>query len=186
VTTGKTIVSGVAGRYATAVFELAREEKTLDKVEKDLAAIQALMDESADFRTLVQSPLISREDQEKAMMGILDRMNVQKTTRNFVGVVVRNGRLDTLPRMIAAYNQLLADERGEVTASVTSPRKLTQAQLKSVSDTLAQYAGRDVKIEPHVDESLLGGLVVKLGSKMIDTSLKSKLEHLQLAMKEVG
>lgn len=185
-TTGKTIVSGVAGRYATAVFELAREEKCLDKVEADLAAIQSVMDESEDFRRLVASPLISREAQGKAVAAVLDRLKVETVTRNFAGVVVRNGRLDVLPRIIAAFNQLLADERGEVTASVTAPRKLTAAQLKAVSETLSRHAGRAVKIDAHVDESLLGGLVVKLGSKMIDTSLKSKLEHLQLAMKEVG
>jgi F-type H+-transporting ATPase subunit delta len=176
----------VAGRYATAVFELAREEKRLDKVEADLAAIQAVMDESADFRRLVASPLISREVQGRAVAAVLDRLKVETVTRNFAGVVVKNGRLDVLPKIIAAYTRLLAEERGEVTASVTSPRKLTAAQLKAVSQTLTRHAGRDVKIEPQVDESLLGGLVVRLGSTMIDTSLKSKLEHLQLAMKEVG
>jgi F-type H+-transporting ATPase subunit delta len=186
VTTGKTIVSGVAGRYATAVFELAREEKRLDKVEADLAAIQSVMDESEDFRRLVASPLISREEQGKAVAAVLDRLKVQTVTRNFAGVVVKNGRLDVLPKIITAYNQLLAGERGEVTASVTAPRKLTEKQVKLVSDALAKHAGRAVKIDANVDESLLGGLVVRLGSTMIDTSLKSKLEHLQLAMKEVG
>ena len=185
-TTTKTIVSGVAGRYATAVFDLARDGKLLDKVESDFAAIQSLIDDSADFRSLIVSPLVSREDQSRAALAILDKLGVQSVTRKFIGVVAANGRLNHLPAMIAAYNRLLAAERGEMTADVAAPYALTQAQLDAVSKVLAKYAGRNVNIEASVDESLLGGLVVKMGSKMIDTSLKTKLENLQLAMKEVG
>lgn len=185
-TTAKTIVSGVAGRYATAIFDLAKDAKLLDKVEADLASIASLIEVSDDFRTVIQSPLISRTAQSKAVLAILDKTGVEKLTRNFVGIVGGNGRLNVLPKMIDGFNQLLADERGEVTAQVSAARVLSDAQMQSVSKMLAKYAGRDVKIEAQVDETLLGGLVVKLGSKMIDTSLKSKLEHLQLAMKEVG
>lgn len=185
-TTATTTVSGVPGRYATAIFDLAKDGKLLDKVEADLSAIQSLVEESADFRLLIQSPLVSREEQAKAVLAILDKLGVQPVTHNFVGVVVKNGRLNLLVEMIAAFNHLLADERGEVTAEVTSPAKLTKAQLDAVSKVLTKHAGQSVRIEAFEDESLLGGLVVKLGSKMIDTSLKTKLENLQLAMKEVG
>lgn len=185
-TTGRTIVSGVEGRYATALFDLAKEQGRLDRIEADLATLKALLAESADFRALIANPLFSREAQGKAVAALLAAIESDGLTKNFLGVLAGNGRLAILPRVVDAFSRLLADERGEVMAQVTSARALTKAQMKAVSDMLASYAGREVKIEPQVDESLLGGLVVRLGSRMIDTSLKSKLNHLQLAMKEVG
>lgn len=185
-TTTKTIVSGVAGRYATALFELAKQGKTLDAVESDLATIAGLIKDNDDFRAVIVSPLISKDEQQKAVLAILDKLGVQHVTRNFAGVVVANGRLSLLPEIIGAYGRLMAAERGEVTAEVASAQKLTAKQLESVSAMLAKYAGRDVKVQPEVDESLLGGLVVRMGSTMIDNSLKSKLDQLKLAMKEVG
>ena len=185
-TTTQTIVSGVAGRYATALFELAQEQDVLASVEKDLESIAGLMAENADFRAVTRSPVIDKNEQRAAVLAVLDKMGVHHVTRNFVGVVIRNGRLRQLDDMIRAFRALTAEARGEMTAEVAAPQALTDAQMKAVSEVLARHAGREVKIEPRIDESLLGGLVVKLGSKMIDNSLKTKLDNLKLAMKEVG
>ena len=178
--------TGVSGRYATALFELADDEKQLDAVATDLASIGAMVDESADLQRLIRSPVISRDDQLTAMDAILEAAQVGQLTRNFVGVVTKNRRLFSLPGMIKGYQALLAAKRGEATAEVFSATALSDAQLGAIKDSLKTAMGTNVAIDTKVDDSLLGGLIVKVGSRMVDTSLKTKLSQLRLAMKGVG
>ena len=179
-------VSGLAGRYATAIFELAREAGNLDAVAADLAALTKLLNTSADLTRLVRSPVFSRAEQGKAMAAVMARMNAQDLTRRFIGLVAAKRRLFVLPAMIAVFNALLAGHRGEVTARVTSAHALDAAQIEAVKAALKQAAGRDVLLQTDVDNSILGGLIVRMGSRMIDSSLRTKLNNLQIAMKEVG
>ena len=178
--------TGLSGRYATALFELADEEKQLDAVAGDLGSIGAMIEDSADLRRLIRSPVISRDDQQKAMEAVLDAAEIGQLTRKFIGVVTRNRRLFTLPDMIKGYQALLAARRGEATAEVVTARALTAEQLENLEGSIKQAMGPNVAIEAQVDESLLGGLIVKVGSRMVDTSLKTKLTQLRLAMKGVG
>lgn len=180
------ITAGIAGRYATALFDLAEEQKALDDVQRDLQTITSLLDESAELEAVVRSPVISRQDQAKAMTAVLDAAGVGQTVKNFVGVVAQNRRLFALRGMIRAYNELLAQHRGEVSASVTSAQPLTDEQQSKLADALKQAVGRDVNIETSVDEGLLGGMVVRVGSRMVDYSLATKLNSLRLSMKGVG
>ena len=178
--------TGLSGRYATALFELADEEKALDDVASDLASIDIMIEESNDLQRLIRSPIISRDDQLDAMDAVLEAAGVRQLTRNFIGVVTRNRRLFALPGMIKDYQALLAATRGEATAEVTSAQPLSDLQISAVEDSIKQAMGTKVAIDAKVDESLLGGLVVKVGSRMVDTSLKTKLSQLRLAMKGVG
>ncbi|MAZ03208.1 MAG: F0F1 ATP synthase subunit delta [Sneathiella sp.] len=179
-------VSGIAGRYATALFDLAVSAKQLDDVADDLATIKSMMDENADLARLVKSPVISRDDQARAMGAVLEKLGVSDLVRRFIGTVAKNRRLFALSDMIAAYGQLLAAERGEVVARVTSAKKLTKSQLDAVSAALKSAIGSDVSLESDVDESLIGGLVIKVGSRMVDSSIRTKLQNLKFAMKGVG
>jgi len=179
-------VSGLAGRYATAIFELAREAGKLDAVAGDLAALTAMLGASADLTRLVRSPVFSRAEQGKAMAAVLARMNAQDLTTRFIGLVASKRRLFVLPAMITIFNALLANHRGEVSARVTSAHALDNAQIESIKSALKQAAGRDVQLQADVDNSILGGLIVRMGSRMIDGSLRTKLNNLQIAMKEVG
>jgi F-type H+-transporting ATPase subunit delta len=179
-------VSGIAGRYATALFDLAVSAKQLDDVAADLATIKSMMDENADLARLVKSPVISRDDQARAMGAVLEKLGVSDLVRRFIGTVAKNRRLFALSDMIAAYGQLLAAERGEVVARVTSAKKLTKSQLDAVSAALKSAIGSDVSLESNVDESLIGGLVIKVGSRMVDSSIRTKLQNLKFAMKGVG
>ena len=178
------IVAGMAGRYATALFELAQESNALDPVAKDLAAVRELIDGSADMQRLVRSPVFSADEQTAAIGAIMQKLGAHELTRKFVGLVARNRRLFALRDMTRAYQALLAKHRGEMTATVTSAHQLTDAQVTSLKATLKQSFKLDVNLTSEVDPDLLGGLVVKVGSRMIDTSLKTKLDNLQLAMKE--
>jgi len=178
--------AGLAGRYATALFELAEYDKKLDDVASDLQQLGAMIDDSEDFARLIKSPVVSRDDQVKAMDAIADAAAFSDLTKNFVGVVAENRRLFALPSMIKAYQAQLAASRGEATAEVVSAAALTADQLKAVEDALKKAIGTKVQVEQRVDESLLGGLVVKVGSRMIDSSLKTKLQKMRLAMKGVG
>jgi F-type H+-transporting ATPase subunit delta len=180
------LVSGIAGRYATALFELADEAKNLDGVEKDMVALDAALNESADLRALVSSPIYSRAQQAAAMASIGEKMGLDGLTRNILGLMASKRRLFTLSGVIAGYRTLLADKRGEVTAEVTSATALTDAQVAALSKKLKASVGKDVTLKTAVDESLIGGLIVKVGSRMIDTSIRAKLSKLQNAMKEVG
>lgn len=178
--------TGLPGRYATALFELADEEKQLDQVAGDLASVGAMLDDSDDLRRLIRSPVISKDDQQKAMQALLEEAEITPLTRNFIGVVIENRRLFQIPGMIKGYLALLAQRRGEATAEVVSAKPLSDAQQKAIMDSLKKAVGTKVSIDAHVDETLLGGLVVKVGSRMVDTSLKTKLQQLRLSMKGVG
>ena len=179
-------VSGIAGRYATALFDLAVSAKELDAVAGDLATLKSMMDDNKDLARLVKSPNISRDDQARAMGAVLEKLGVGDLVRRFIGTVAQNRRLFALPGMIGAYNQLLAAERGEVVARVSSAKKLSESQLSAVSAALKSAIGSDVSLESDVDESLIGGLVIKVGSRMVDNSIRTKLQNLKFAMKGVG
>ncbi len=175
--------SGLAGRYATALFELAGEQDAIDQVSGDLGGIRDMIDESDDLRRLVTSPVFSREEQGKAMDAVLERAGISDLTRRFVGVVAANRRLFAIEDMIAAYGELLSRHRGEVTAEVTSASALSATQLEAVTDALARILDAKVAVNAHVDPALIGGMVVRVGSRMVDSSLSTKLDKLQLAMK---
>ena len=178
--------TGLSGRYATALFELADEETALDDVARDLASVGAMIEDSDDLRRLIRSPVISRDNQLNAIDAVLEAAGVSQLTRNFIGVVTRNRRLFALPGMIKNYQSLLAAARGEATAEVTSAQPLSDAQMSAIENSIKQAMGTKVAVDAKVDKSLLGGLVVKVGSRMVDTSLKTKLSQLRLAMKGVG
>lgn len=180
------ISSGIAARYAKAVFEIAKENKTLSKLEGGLDDLAAALAESADLQDLINSPIYGREVQAKAVSAIAKKMALQPVMTNVLGLMAENRRLFVLPQLIAQLRDLIAEDKGEVTAEVTSAKALTKAQSEKLANTLAGNTGKIVKINAAVDEKLIGGLVVKVGSKMIDTSIRSKLNSLQNAMKEVG
>lgn len=180
------LTSGVAGRYATALFEIAKETKSLDKVEADVLALEAALADSADFREMIASPVFSREDQGKAIAAIAAKMDLGSAVGNTLGLMAQNRRLFVVPGLIAQMKALIAADRGEVTAEITSAKPLTKAQTEALTKTLTESVGRDVKLDVTVDQDLIGGLIIKVGSQMIDSSIRSKLAHLQNVMKEVG
>ncbi|MFC2970080.1 F0F1 ATP synthase subunit delta [Acidimangrovimonas pyrenivorans] len=180
------ISSGIAARYATAIFELAREDKALPKLEQDVEALDGALSESKDFKVMISSPLYSREDQAQAIAALAKKMDLGPITANTLGLMASKRRLFVLPQLVAVLRDLIADEKGEVLAEVTAATALTEAQADKLAATLKAQIGKDVKLKTAVDEKLIGGLVVKVGSKMIDTSIRSKLAALQNAMKEVG
>jgi F-type H+-transporting ATPase subunit delta len=180
------ISAGIAGRYATAIFELARESKSIPALESDVAALGAALAESADLRAMIASPLYSRDDQAKAIAAVAAKMKLSATLANALTLMAGRRRLFVLPQLVRGLQALIAIEKGEMTADVASARPLTLAQADALAKTLKARLGRDVKLNATVDESLIGGLVVKVGSKMIDTSIRSKLAALQNVMKEVG
>jgi F-type H+-transporting ATPase subunit delta len=174
----------MAGRYAIALFELAEEARALDPVAEDLNRIVALVRGSADLTRLVKSPAFSRAEQGRAMDAILSRLKVNPLTRKFIGLVAEKRRLFALLDMAAAYEVLLAHKRGEIKARVTTAHLLNDGQIQALKDTLRAAFHREVKLEIFVDNRLLGGLVVKVGSRMIDSSLATKLNKLKLAIRE--
>jgi F-type H+-transporting ATPase subunit delta len=174
----------MAGRYASALFDLAREEGVINQVAADLNVLRELLASTPDLVRLVRSPVFGRDDQTRAMLAVMERAGLARLTQNFIGVVTQNRRLFALADMIKVFAALLAQHRGEVSANVMSARPLSGAQLDALKDTLKQMAGRNVQLEAQVDADLIGGLVVRLGSRMIDTSIQNKLKNLQLAMKE--
>ena len=182
----ETGMSGLASRYAKALFELADEAKALDAVADDLRSLKALIAGSDDLRRLLRSPVLSRDEQGRAIAAILEKIGASALTQRFAGVVATNRRLFVLPGMIDAYLAELASRRGEMTAEVTAATPLSDAQTKALVDQLKKAVGAKVSVDVSVDPSLLGGLVVKVGSRMIDFSLRTKLSKLQLAMKGVG
>jgi len=186
VSSSASLTSGVAGRYATALFEIAKEEKTLDRVEADLDAFAAALAESDDLRGMIASPIHSRADQGAAIRALAARMDLGPELAGTLGVMAANRRLFVVEAMIAAVKGLIAVERGETTAEVRSARPLTDSQTEALAATLRERTGKTVRLAVTVDESLIGGLVVKVGSRMIDTSIRSKLAKLQNVMKEVG
>ena len=180
------ISTGIAARYATAIFGLAREEKSIESIESDVDAIEAALAESADFRDLISSPVYTRAAQGASVTAIAAKMGLSPNVTNLLALMASKRRLFVLPHLITRLRGLIADEKGEVTADVIAAKALTKAQQDKLAKTLKASVGKDVKINMTVDESLIGGLVVKVGSKMIDTSIKAKLNNLQNAMKEVG
>ncbi|WP_177176717.1 F0F1 ATP synthase subunit delta [Faunimonas pinastri] len=179
-------VSGVAERYASALFDLAREQSALDSVEADLKSFRTMLADSADLRRLIESPTFLPREQEKAIGAIADRAGITGLTGNFVRLVAHNRRLFTLPGIIAAFEVLMADARGEVTAKVTSAHPLSAEQQESLRAILSQKLGKKIAFDLSVNPAILGGLVVKVGSRMIDSSLRSKLMMMKTRLKEVG
>ncbi|SIS58321.1 ATP synthase F1 subcomplex delta subunit [Roseivivax lentus] len=180
------ISSGIAERYAAAVFALAKENGALDALEANIDDLADALAGSEDLRDLIQSPVYSRDTQGRAIRAIADKMGLTDVMKNTLSLMADKRRLFVLPAMIAQLRDMIADEKGIVTAEVTSAIELSSAQSEKLAETLKKQVGRDVKIKTTVDESLIGGLVVKVGSKMIDTSIRAKLNSLQNAMKEVG
>jgi len=179
-------VSGLAQRYAAALFDLADERKTLDEVASDLTQLRAMLHDSPELMRLVRSPVLSREEQARAMSALAERARLSQLTRDFLAVVARNRRLFAVPAMIEAYLATLAERRGEVTAEVTAAQPLSEAQRGALGEQLRRAVGRRVAMDIKVDPALIGGMIVKVGSRMIDGSLRSKLQRLQLAMKGPG
>jgi len=180
------VLSQIARPYASALFEIAEADSSVARVESGLDAIAALTSESADFARFLKSPVISTDAKAVAIAEVLARAKVDPTVANFVKVVARNGRLFALSAIIKAFKAKAAEARGEVSADVTSAVPLSAAQVKSLADTLKAKIGKSVALNQFVDPSLIGGLVVKVGSQMIDSSLKTKLAAMKIAMKEVG
>ena len=178
--------SGLAGRYASALFELADEQEALDEVAGELTAFKGVIAESEDLRRFIRSPLYGRDEQSKIMAAILDKASAGELTRRFVMVVAHNRRLFALPGMIDAFLAELAHRRGEVTAQVVAAYDLSETQKDALLTALRKAIGSMVKMDLRIDRSLIGGLVIKVGSRMIDTSLRSKLQRLELAMKGAG
>lgn len=176
----------IAARYATAVFELAKEGGGLDALERDVDTMEAAIAESADLRDLIRSPIYTREQQGGAVAALAAKMGLSGTTANALKLMASKRRLFVMPQLLSVLRGKIADEKGEVTAEVQSARALTEAQQSKLAKTLKASVGKDVKMNLSVDESLIGGLIVKVGSKMIDTSIRSKLAALQNTMKEVG
>lgn len=180
------ISSGVAARYATALFDLAKDAKKLPAVEKDLDALEVAIAENDALRNLIQSPVYSRDDAAGAIAALAKKMKLSPMVGGTLGLMAQKRRLPVVPALINAVRDMIAEEKGEITAEVTAAKKLTAAQEKKLAATLKKSVGKDVNIKATVDESLIGGLIVKVGSKMIDSSIKSKLSNLQNVMKEVG
>lgn len=180
------MLTQIARPYASALFDIAAADHTIEPVEQGLVEISGLIDTSADFTRFLRSPVISSDAKSTAMDTILTRANAHPTVSNFVKVVARNGRLFALPAIIKAFRAKAAEARGEISAEVTSATPLSREQVASLAATLKGKIGKSVTLEEHVDPSLIGGLVVKVGSQMIDSSLKTKLTAMKIAMKEVG
>lgn len=180
------ISAGIAARYATAIFEIAQENQNLDSLETSIGDLATALSESAELRSLIKSPLVSRGEQESAITAIAAKMGLNEVLAKALSLMAQKRRLFVVPQLISALRELIAQERGEVTAEVTSAKALTKTQSEKLASTLKERVGKTVTINSTVDESLIGGLIVKVGSKMIDTSIKSKLAALQNTMKEVG
>ncbi len=177
------IQASLAGRYATALFGLARDEQQIDAVSRSLDTLEAAMTESADFKTLVTSPLVGRIEAAKTVRALVPTLDLDPFTAKFLGVLAENGRLGELKSVIRTVRTLASGHRGETSAEVTSAHPLNDDQLARLKSNLKARLGRDVAIDAKVDPNLLGGLVVRHGSQMIDASIKTKLNNLALAMK---
>ncbi|HWU93130.1 MAG TPA: F0F1 ATP synthase subunit delta [Sphingomicrobium sp.] len=177
------IRASLAGRYASALFDLARDQRQIDSVGRSLDALSQALVDSADFGELVTSPLVSREEAGDAFAALAPQLGLDPITTNFVGVLARNGRKGQLPPVIRAFRRLAAEHRGETTAEVVTARPLNDDQVNSLKQQLRARAGRDVTLDTTVDPAILGGIVVKLGSQQIDASIRTKLNRLASAMK---
>ena len=180
------ISAGIAARYATAIFELAREDKALDRLEADVATLTGALEVSADLRVMISSPILKREEQGRAIAALAEAMKLGPTVANALALMAQRRRLFVLPQMLRALIARIAEEKGEITADVTTAAPLSKEQAARLSEVLKARTGKAIRLNAAVDPSLIGGLVVKVGSKMIDTSIRSRLGALQNAMKEVG
>lgn len=176
----------LAGRYASALYELADQERCLDSVASDLSSFSRLIDESEALYRLIRSPVISREDQLIGIEALLSKAKVNDLTKKFIGAVVMNRRLFVINDMITTFLSELAERRGEIKANITSAVKLTADQTKKLNASLNKTLGQKVSLSLDVDETLIGGLIVRVGSRMVDSSIRTKLQRLQIAMKGVG
>jgi F-type H+-transporting ATPase subunit delta len=179
-------VSGVSGRYATALFELARDEKSIDAVRADLDQFDAMLNDSADLKRLVRSPVFAADTQQRALAAVLDKAGITGISANFLKVLTANRRLFAVSDVIGAFRALVARFRGEASADVTVAEPLSDKNLDALKTALKAVSGKDVALNVKVDRSIIGGLVVKLGSRMVDSSLRTKLNSIKHAMKEAG
>ena len=175
--------SGLADRYAGALYDLATERRAVDQVVEDLRSLKAMLDDSEDLRRLVRSPLVGRDDQLRAMQAVMEKAGLSPLTRNFIGVVARNRRLFAIDAITQTFLRLVASRRGEITVDVATAQALSDEQSTALQDALRQIVGGQVAINRTVDPSLLGGLVVKIGSRLFDSSIRTKLQRLQLALR---
>jgi F-type H+-transporting ATPase subunit delta len=175
--------TGLAGRYATALFELAQEEKTVEAVERDFEGLERAIASSADLRNFIRSPVFTRSEHAKAIRAVLEQMGACALTTKFILVLAAKRRLFALHDVIRSFNRLLARQRGEIHALVISAYELSESQMADLRSALKSKLGRDPRIEKRVDASLLGGLVVKVGSRMVDSSLRTKLQGIRMAMR---
>jgi F-type H+-transporting ATPase subunit delta len=183
VETSSGIQASLAGRYASALFDLARDQRQIDVVGRSLEALASALVDSKDFEGLVASPLVGRQQAAKAFAGLGTELALDPITANFLGVLARNGRKKELRSIIRAFKRLAADHRGETTAEIVTAYPLKDDQVAVLKQQLRARAGRDVILDTRVDPNLLGGIVVKLGSQMIDASIRTKLNRLASAMK---
>ena len=179
------ISTGIAARYAQAVFELSREAGDLGKLEQDVGALDAAIAESADLREVLTSPVLSRSEQGAAVTAVAEKMGLSQTFQNVLALMASKRRLFVVPAMVRVLKDRLSEERGEVVAEVRSATQMSDDQRARLSEALKQSTGKDVALDVTVDDALIGGLVVKVGSQMIDTSIRAKLNALQNTMKEV-
>ena len=177
--------SGLAGRYATALFDLALERGALEKVEADLGAVEAAVGASADLKRMLSSPIVSRDEHQRTLEAFADRLGLGDLVRNFLGLLAQKRRLLALSGVLAQFRLLVAAHRGEETAEVVSAAPLEAGDLDRLKASVAHHAGRAVNLTARVDPSLLGGLVVRIGSRMVDASLKTRLQQLELPMRGV-
>jgi F-type H+-transporting ATPase subunit delta len=179
-------VSGLAARYAAALFDLADERRMLDEIASDLRQLRAMLQASGDFVRLIRSPILSRDQQAKAVGVVAERAGLSPLVRDFLAVVARNRRLFAAPAIIEAFLAKLAARRGEVNAQVTAAQALNEAQLGALNEQLRRSIGSRVSVDVRIDPGLIGGMIVKVGSRMVDGSIKSKLQRLQFAMKNIA
>ena len=179
-------VSGVSGRYATALFDLARDEKSIDAVKADLDKFDAMLNDSPDLMRLVRSPVFSAEAQSRALAAVLEKAEIGGTSAKFLKVLTANRRLFAVSDVIRAFRALVAKFKGEATADVTVAEALSDKNLDALKTALKSVTGKDVALNVNVDPSIIGGLIVKLGSRMVDSSLRTKLNSIKHAMKEAG
>lgn len=179
-------VSGVAERYASALFDLARDESAIESVEADLTGLAALIADSDDLGRLIRSPVFSADEQQRAIGAVADKAGITGLAGNFLRLVARNRRLFALPGIIQAFRAMAAAKRGEMTAEVTSAQPLSDDQVAALKAALKENLGKDVTLAASVNPAILGGLIVKVGSRMIDTSLRTRLMTVKTHLKEVG
>ncbi|MBR9766979.1 MAG: F0F1 ATP synthase subunit delta [Paracoccaceae bacterium] len=180
------ISSGIAERYAAAIFDLAKDESGLATLEKHVAELSAALEASPELNVLINSPVYSRDEQCAAISAVAAKMKLMPTLANALALMATKRRLFVLPALIGQLRTLIAGEKGEVTAEVISAKAMTKTQIDKLAKAIKARIGKDVNIDASIDDALIGGLVVKVGSKMIDTSIRSKLNSLQNVMKEVG